>query len=185
VIGDGNFRSIVHDVVGRVQRTLELDDRKEDIMMNPNASSSGSQTGKASTHTTDSDKVQSRTIKVDGMTGDTCVQKVSGALKSVEGVTTKSVTVGSVTIEADRDGYAAACSSIKAAGFKVQDSALDQTGHDKSSQGQQDKAKHGQPLHSAPSRPGSEQGKHGDNRGGSTPPPIPQRAPAQPTKAVR
>lgn len=169
-------------------------------MTNSNASSSGSQTGKASTHTTDSDKVQSRTIKVDGMTGDTCVQKVSGALKSVEGVTTKSVTVGSVTIEADRDGYAAACSSIKAAGYKVQDSGLNQSGEDKSAQNksgqyQQDQnqqgrpdrhdQEHGKQGQSAPSRPGSDQEKRGDNRGGSTPPPMPQRAPTQSNKAVR
>lgn len=161
-------------------------------MTNPSNSHSGSQSSKASEHTTDSDKSRSRSIKVDGMTGDTCVQKVSGALKGVDGVTTKSVTVGSVTIEADRDGYAAACSSIKAAGYKVQDSDQNQSGqndqgrqdrNDQSGKKGQDKQGQGQP--SAPSRPGSDQTNRGDSRGGSTPPPMPQRAPTQPNKSVR
>lgn len=154
-------------------------------MMNANNNSADSKTGKTSTTTTDSDNAQSRTIKVDGMTGDVCVQKVSGALKDVEGVTTKSVTVGSVTIEADRDGYAAACKAIKDAGYKVQDSGLNQSDHSQPGHGQQNQNKHAQPSTSAPSRPGTDQAKRGDNRGGSTPPPMPQRAPSQPNKAVR
>jgi copper chaperone CopZ len=169
---------IVHDVLGRVERTprADTDDRKYPIMTNPSSSSSGNQPGKNSNQATDNNQTKSRTIKVDGMTGDVCVQKVSSALKDVEGVTTKSVTVGSVTIEADRDGYAAACTAIKDAGFKVEDSGLNQSGP----------GKQGQPSPSAPSRPGSEHEKRGDHRGGSTPPPIPQRAPMPaPAKAVR
>lgn len=63
----------------------------------------------------------SRTIEIDGMSGDACVQKVTGALKGVQGVTTKTVKVGSATIEADQAGCAAACSSIGKAGYKARD----------------------------------------------------------------
>lgn len=165
-------------------------------MTNTNNNSADNQIGKSSTTVNDSNSAQSRTIKVDGMTGDTCVQKVSGALKGVEGVTTKSVTVGSATIEADRDGYAAACSAIKDAGYKVQDSGQNRSDQNKSGrnqsgqnqQGRQDRNEQGQSKQGQPSalsRPGSDQDKRGDNRSGSTPPPMPQRAPTQPNKSVR
>ncbi|MFN0131392.1 MAG: heavy-metal-associated domain-containing protein [Phycisphaerales bacterium] len=63
-----------------------------------------------------------RTLEIDGMTGDTCVQKVTGALKDVENVTTKSVKVGSAAIDADQVGCAAACSAIGKAGHPARES---------------------------------------------------------------
>jgi hypothetical protein len=53
------------------------------------------------------------------MSGDACIKKVTEALKSVHNVTTKSVTVGSATIESDQNGCNAACASIRTAGFKA------------------------------------------------------------------
>ena len=59
-----------------------------------------------------------RTLDIDGMSGDTCVQKVTGALKGVHGVTTQSVKVGAATIGSDQAGCTAACAAIGTAGFK-------------------------------------------------------------------
>jgi len=59
-----------------------------------------------------------RTLQIDGMTGDACVQKVTGALKSVHGVSTQSVKVGGATIGADQTGCNAACAAIDSVGFK-------------------------------------------------------------------
>jgi len=64
-----------------------------------------------------------RTLDIDGMTGDSCVQKVTGALKGVHGVTTQSVKVGAATIGADSSGCSAACSAIGNAGFKARESS--------------------------------------------------------------
>ncbi len=61
----------------------------------------------------------SRTIQIDGMSGDACVQKVTASLKNIPGVTTKSVTVGSAMIEADQAGCDSACAAINKAGFKA------------------------------------------------------------------
>ena len=41
----------------------------------------------------------SRTLKIDGMKGDMCIDKVKTSLGTVEGVNTKSVTQGSAVIE--------------------------------------------------------------------------------------
>lgn len=60
---------------------------------------------------------QTKTLKIDGMTGDLCVQKVTDALKAVPGVTIQSVKVGCATILADQAGCDAACAGIKKAGY--------------------------------------------------------------------
>jgi len=60
-----------------------------------------------------------KTIQIDGMHGDTCVQKVNAALKNCPGVTSKSVTVGSAVIEADQAGCDSACAAINKAGYKA------------------------------------------------------------------
>lgn len=61
---------------------------------------------------------KTRTLKIDGMKGDMCVGKVKTALGSVEGVKTKSVTLGSAVIECDEPTQSkAACDAIKNAGF--------------------------------------------------------------------
>lgn len=58
-----------------------------------------------------------RTLKIDGMTGDACVKKVTAALRDVPGVSTQSVTVGSATFKGDEAACDAACSAIDAAGY--------------------------------------------------------------------
>jgi copper chaperone CopZ len=60
-----------------------------------------------------------RTLEIDGMHGDACVQKVTSALKDVQNVKTESVKVGSAKIDADKAGCAAACTAIGGAGFKA------------------------------------------------------------------
>lgn len=64
----------------------------------------------------------SRTLHIDGMKGEACVQKVTGALKGVEGVTTHSVKVGSANIKSDKAGCDASCAAIGGAGFKAHES---------------------------------------------------------------
>lgn len=64
-----------------------------------------------------------RTLQIDGMTGDVCVQKVTSALKGVPGVETQSVKVGSASIGADQAGCDAACAAIGTAGFKAREGA--------------------------------------------------------------
>lgn len=63
-----------------------------------------------------------KTIKIDGMTGDACVQKVTGALKGIDNVTTESVKVGTATIKANGAGCKSACAAIDKAGYKAQES---------------------------------------------------------------
>ncbi|MEK6703465.1 MAG: cation transporter [Planctomycetota bacterium] len=61
-----------------------------------------------------------RTLKIDGMTGDACVKKVTDALKGVAGVVTQSVSVGSATITCEQGACDAACAAIKNAGYTLQ-----------------------------------------------------------------
>lgn len=64
-----------------------------------------------------------RTLEIDGMTGDACVQKVTGALKGVQGVETRFVKVGMAKVGADQAGCDAACAAIQSAGFKAHERA--------------------------------------------------------------
>lgn len=74
--------------------------------------------------------LSNRTLRIDGMTGDVCVKKVTEALKGVPGVKTNSVKVGTATIGADQAGCNAACAAIGKAGFKVhEDGRADANGH--------------------------------------------------------
>lgn len=59
-----------------------------------------------------------RNLEIDGMSGEACVRKVSGALRGVQGVSTQSVKVGGATIGADQVGCNAACAAIDSVGFK-------------------------------------------------------------------
>lgn len=59
-----------------------------------------------------------RTLKIDGMTGDACVQKVKTALGNVSGVTTNSVQVGSAAITCDQSQCEAASAAVNTAGYK-------------------------------------------------------------------
>lgn len=64
-----------------------------------------------------------RDLKIDNMHGDSCVNKVTTALKGVAGVTTRSVKVGSATISADDTATKAACTAVTNAGYKCIESA--------------------------------------------------------------
>lgn len=57
--------------------------------------------------------------------GEACVQKVAGALKGVEGVTTQSVQVGTANIKSDQAGCQASCAAIGGAGFKAHEAKRD------------------------------------------------------------
>lgn len=70
-----------------------------------------------------------RTLEIKGMTGDACVQKVTGALKSVQGVFTKSVKVGTATIGADKSACDAACVAIGTAGFTANEGPVHAEAH--------------------------------------------------------
>lgn len=73
---------------------------------------------------------QTRTLEIDGMTGDVCVKKVTDALKAIPGVETQSVKVGAATIKCDKTACDAACAGIKAAGYTSHEGT--RTGHDSS-----------------------------------------------------
>jgi len=61
-----------------------------------------------------------RTVTITGMTGGTCVEKVTGALLGVPGVSVQTVRVGIAVITSpDLAKTNAACAAIDAAGFKA------------------------------------------------------------------
>ena len=64
-----------------------------------------------------------KTLAIDGMSGDECVKKVSSAIGAVPDVSAKSVTVGAATIWADDAGCTAACNAVKTAGYKAKEQA--------------------------------------------------------------
>ena len=64
-----------------------------------------------------------RTLQIDGMTGDVCVQHVTDAIQSVPGVRIQSVTVGAATIECDQAACNAVCTAIDGKGFMARETA--------------------------------------------------------------
>ncbi len=76
----------------------------------------------------DTTMMSSRTLEIDGMTGDACVNKVTNSLRDVKGVSNAAVTVGSATMKADQAGCEAACSAIGKAGFKAHEAKSDSAG---------------------------------------------------------
>lgn len=60
-----------------------------------------------------------RTLAIDGMSGETCVKNVTAALKAVPNVSIDSVKVGSAVIGSDQRGCDAACASVTNAGYKA------------------------------------------------------------------
>ncbi len=94
---------------------------------------------------------QTRTLEIDGMSGDACVKKVTSALKDVNGVETHSVKVGSANIKSDKAGCDAACAGIKSAGYTAHEGT--RTGNDRNeASGDSKGGQHG-------SQHGNEQGK--------------------------
>jgi copper chaperone CopZ len=61
-------------------------------------------------------------IRIDGMSGDACVQKVTAALQGVQGVTEVSVTVGTATFTTEEQAKTQeARAAIVASGYKIAD----------------------------------------------------------------
>lgn len=59
-------------------------------------------------------------LKIDGMKSDADVTKVRGALVGVSGVQTRSVKIGSASIESDQSARDAACKAVTGVGFKAE-----------------------------------------------------------------
>ncbi len=88
-----------------------------------------------------------RNLQIDNMVGEACVQKVTGALKSVKDVTTQSVKVGHAKIESDHSGCDAACAAIGKAGYPAREMHEgDQSGGKKTSRPGVDGAMDGPPA---------------------------------------
>lgn len=60
-----------------------------------------------------------RNLKIEGMSNEADVTKVSGILKNVSGLSNQSVKVGSASIHANKADSDAACKAITGAGFKT------------------------------------------------------------------
>jgi copper chaperone CopZ len=108
----------------------------------------------------------SRTLKIDGMSGDHCVQKVKGALEGVNGVETESVGVGTATIDADKAGCDAACQAIDRAGFQAREQGRNDTrnqaGNDSRNQAGNDSRN--QAGNDSRNQAGNDAGKHSGAR---------------------
>jgi copper chaperone CopZ len=64
--------------------------------------------------------MSTRTITIDGMKGDRCVQQVNDALNGLNGVEVKSVAVGSAVLECrDEAACTTACGAITGAGYSA------------------------------------------------------------------
>ena len=105
----------------------------------------------------------SRTLQIDGMSGEDCCKKVTSALDGVSNVATHNVKVGSAKIEANDAGCKDACRAIDGAGFKA---------HESQNQNQNDQQK-GQKHENAggsqaASQAGSQMGGKADRAGSQT-----------------
>ncbi len=97
-----------------------------------------------------------KTIQIDGMKGDTCVKNVSGALRGLNGVEVKSVSVGTAVLDcADDAACEAACTAISDAGYEAMPS---DRGSDMKGAGQQ---KSGQPTTQGIGRSVAPEGERG------------------------
>lgn len=109
----------------------------------------------------------SRTLQIDGMSGEDCCKKVTGALKGVTNVATHNVKVGSANIEADDAGCKDACRAIDGAGYKAHES------QNQNQNDQQDGQKHenaggSQAGSQAGGQAGSQMGGKADRAGSQT-----------------
>ncbi len=66
---------------------------------------------------------RTRTLAIDGMSGETCIKNVTTALKAVPNVSIDSVKVGSAVIGSDQRGCDAACAGVTSAGYKATEDA--------------------------------------------------------------
>ena len=64
-------------------------------------------------------KISTRTLTIDGMTGDACIAKVTAALKTVPEITDQNVKVGSASFSCDGSHCTQARAAIEKAGFRV------------------------------------------------------------------
>ncbi len=84
------------------------------------AGQSGSQGSKPSGNQGSATSQQSRTISIEGMEGDVCVQNVKDALKGVKGVTVQSIELGTATISASDEACEEAIEAIDTAGYPAE-----------------------------------------------------------------
>jgi len=87
-----------------------------------------------------------RTLTIDGMSGNACVDKVSAALKTTPEVSVRSVKNGSAVLETDQAGCDAACKAIGTAGYKAHESTATESAPASPA--------YGSPAHSASTKPG-------------------------------
>lgn len=60
-----------------------------------------------------------RSLRINGMDNDSCIKKVTHALKGINDIKTKSVSLGSAKIDADQTGCDAACRAVSAIGYET------------------------------------------------------------------
>lgn len=66
-------------------------------------------------------KPSTRTLKIEGMSGNACLKSVHGTLGKVDGVTTESVKLGTATIACTESAAKEACSALSSAGYKARE----------------------------------------------------------------
>ncbi|MFN5944244.1 MAG: heavy-metal-associated domain-containing protein [Phycisphaerae bacterium] len=97
-----------------------------------------------------------RTLAIDGMSGDTCVKSVTSALKAVPNVRVDSVKVGSAVIGSDQRGCDAACAGVTKAGFKAKEDMGAAGANSKSGKTEMDDKREANSKPVAESRPGTQ-----------------------------
>lgn len=62
-----------------------------------------------------------RLLRINGMDSDSCIKKVTDALRDVQGVRIRSVRLGTANIDTDQAGCDAACTAVSARGFETKE----------------------------------------------------------------
>jgi len=67
-----------------------------------------------------------RSLRINGMDSDSCIKKVTDALREVKGVRIRSVSLGTANIDTDQAGCDAACTAVSARGFETKEVSSNQ-----------------------------------------------------------
>jgi len=62
-----------------------------------------------------------RSLRINGMDSDSCIKKVTDALRDVKGVRIRSVSLGTAKIDTDQAGCDAACTAVSSRGFETRE----------------------------------------------------------------
>lgn len=127
-----------------------------------------------------------RSLQIDGMTGDACVEHVKSALKSVQGVTTQSVELGKAVITSDSPAaFGAATAALRSAGYMSRET-IDSSGKNGCSTAEAKPAKGAEAQTAAASRDMTSEGAGGAIGGPNPGKPEEKRteAPVVATKAT-